>query len=542
MGVAVVLGEVDAKRLVDEDFAALFAAWVAAEGHDRVALTPFGSLARQIAERPPEGVALGFFDREPEGPARARDTLDPADWPVVLITSLSYAAEIRDALIAAGVPSASIVLPHALMGHITKNRSDRARASETDNGLELITDVFGEAPIIAATPSSQHYWQGLLEDHAVVTYTGEPIAERLVFMPRAERLKAQLPDDFTGACYTFYANGQIIKTHRLELTRALRHRAEHIFNRLGPRDPLESFYFFPFGYLCHRGGQGDTNPFGHRIHFDVRDLAKRGPDHKVIAFFGASSTWSTHCSDAEMFTSRLEVMLTDWLLANKKETKISVLNFGTPANVVLNEMINYLLHAERLRPDYVVAHDGVADLYYGMLTDPFLLGEHQITYHHLFESWSQMLHGTHHLPTRQPERPFQPINLPDKIISAYINRKLQFQDVVEGRGSRFIWGLQPIIDSKKRLSPDEQAYTRYVAKTDRTYSVVRKQLPVLYDQLLRRVRLPERVRMIDFHTYFNRFDASETLFGDFAHMTAAGDARIAERYLTFFTEELEHAP
>ena len=44
----------------------------------------------------------------------------------------------------------------------------------------------------------------------------------------------------------------------------------------------------------------------------------------------------------------------------------TVLDFGLPGNVVLNEIITYLLHCQDIRPDIVVAHDGFNDLFYGL--------------------------------------------------------------------------------------------------------------------------------------------------------------------------------
>ena len=60
----------------------------------------------------------------------------------------------------------------------------------------------------------------------------------------------------------------------------------------------------------------------------------------------------------------------------------------------------------------VIAHDGFNDLVFGLLSDPWLLGEHSIAYQPQFELWAQRLHDapgdrlTHH------EQPFAILNLP----------------------------------------------------------------------------------------------------------------------------------
>lgn len=131
--------------------------------------------------------------------------------------------------------------------------------------------------------------------------------------------------------------------------------------------------------------------FGFRIPFDFLDLQDRPDSHRVIALFGGSTAFSTHCHDHEMFSSRLEHLLNE---DNRESAKISVLNFGQVGSIVLQNIFTWILFSAQIRPDFVICHSGWNDLCLGLSCDPVLMADHHITYLYQMEAWAQTLHGT----------------------------------------------------------------------------------------------------------------------------------------------------
>jgi hypothetical protein len=318
----------------------------------------------------------------------------------------------------------------------------------------------------------------------------------------------------------------------------------HVFNRVGPKSPDGEFYYFPYGYLFKYTGLGPINEFGFRVDGDFMRFADRAPHHKLIVVFGGSAAWSMYSLHDEMFATRLEEKLNAWSRAESRKETFTVLNFGMHGHVVLNEMLTHVLFTSRLNPDFVIGHDGFNDLVYGMLSDPDLLGRHDITYQYNLEDWGRILHETRDVPTNQPENPLVVHNIPQLIAKAYVTRKQQFRRMVEATGGRFIWGLQPHVYSKGAMSPSESAYVKALPASEPFINAY-KRIGYLYDKILDLVRLPEGADFVDVHTYFGRFGADESLFGDIMHTLPEGDERIADCYFEhlrgLIAKEAHHA-
>lgn len=119
-------------------------------------------------------------------------------------------------------------------------------------------------------------------------------------------------------------------------------RDAHVFNRLswvGAGDRNVAHYaFFPYGYLFHYVGLGPLNEFGLRIVVDLPTLAERPATHKVVACFGGSACWGTFCLHHQMWTDVLERKLNALARRAGAPETFTVLNFGAPSNIVLNEI------------------------------------------------------------------------------------------------------------------------------------------------------------------------------------------------------------
>ena len=140
-----------------------------------------------------------------------------------------------------------------------------------------------------------------------------------------------------------------------------------------------------------------------------------------------------------MFPARLEHKLS--LALERIGQRVTVLNFGMHDNVVMQEMMTYLLFAQQLRPDVVMSHSGHNDIWYGLRNDPYLVAHHNIIYQQHSEYWSYLLHQEGAVPEEIPAE----FNLKQNILAAMIARHRQFQEIVEAGGGRFIWGVQPLL-------------------------------------------------------------------------------------------------
>lgn len=317
-------------------------------------------------------------------------------------------------------------------------------------------------------------------------------------------------------------------------------RNTHVFNRLswagaGDRN-LAHYAFFPYGYLFHYVGLGPLNEFGHRITVDLTTLAGRSPNHKVIACFGGSACWSTFCLHHQMWTQVLQEKLNEFSEKHALGYKFTVLNFGFPSNLVLNEMLSYTLFCHNIAPDIVIAHDGYNDLIAGQINDSFLLGRYQIGYVDVFEEWAQIFHQSSDRPLTQPKDVKRTINPAPSVLKAYVTRKKQFMRLVQGDGGMFVWGTQPGYFSKGELSGEERGRLSVDVQEGSAFREQILAMPHLYDQLTRRLSLPEGALAVDFHTRFQEFGADVELFNDHVHLRPEGDRVIADTYCKVLVE------
>jgi hypothetical protein len=313
----------------------------------------------------------------------------------------------------------------------------------------------------------------------------------------------------------------------------------HIFNRLSSK--TWGFVNFPYGVLYMDALSGPIDAFGFRINFDSRILINRTPTHKVVAIFGGSAAFSCSCSYEEMFASRLEEFLNVQAQKQDANTRWTVVNFGMHDNVVMQEMLTYLLFVDRLKPDVVISHNGHNDIWYGLSCDPYLVAGHQLIYQRHSEEWSRILHKTTDIPasdinTYSSEG--QEMNLPQNIIAAFMTRKRQFHSLVERHGGKFLWSMQPLITSRIEKSEVEQhimsAIERTVClRTVKFYKAVFSTYEMLVQEHIRHFGS----KFINLHHHFQTFDSTHHLMNDHVHCTPAGDEVIAKVYANAILSE-----
>lgn len=320
--------------------------------------------------------------------------------------------------------------------------------------------------------------------------------------------------------------GRLLPLRRSMDDRDLQNMDCHVFNRLSPPEAW-GFYYFPFNYLFRYAGMGPIDKFGFRITRSLAQLAGRSSNVKVVACFGGSACWSPYALHHQMHTELLEQRLNGHCSRNGLDLSFVVLNVGQHGNMVMNEMLNYMLFCHEVKPDIVVAHDGYNDLVYGQMCDPRLLSE-SLAYQENLEGWSQLLHNTSQHPRTQNELPYRAVNAPIPVLKAYTKRKRQFADIVTRSGALFVWGLQPAAFSKKRRPKVEADLVARMFNRD--YAPVVANVESMYATLLKSLRVPEGIPFVDCHTVFGKYGEERFLLGDDVHLVAGGDALLAEIY------------
>ena len=306
---------------------------------------------------------------------------------------------------------------------------------------------------------------------------------------------------------------------------------KHSFNRIAGFQN-DSFCYFPYNYIFRQTGVGPLNEFGMRIDIDLASLLERDSESVLIIVFGGSAAWSLDCLHNEMFSYRLEEKLNTAVASTQQNKKYTVLNMAQHGNVVLNEMISYLLFAERLRPDYVIAHDGFNDFAYGVSNDQYLLQHCKIAYQSNLEQWAEILSGsTVGLATYHGESVHALRNPPDAVVNAYIERKCQFMKIAASNNANFIWGVQPFLKSKSALHEIEKEYLESSRSLEiGTQALAYQKMKDIMDHLVTKLPVDLKIKPINFHKIFANYGHEEHLFVDFVHTTPFADDLISSEY------------
>lgn len=310
---------------------------------------------------------------------------------------------------------------------------------------------------------------------------------------------------------------------------------QHIFNQISKKSQY-GYYYFPFGYLFRYPKWGKVNEMGFRCPENIYQIRQLYPDHKIVAVFGGSTVFSILVSDEQTFSQVLESKLNaDTELFAKLKQKFKVVNFGQCANVVLNQMLNYILYSPVLKPDIIVSHHAAGDLITGQINDRKLISKYNITYVDVFESWGCKIHDNaevdvdfnHANQNSANFRPVQIRNKPEDVIKSYHARVMQFSQLVQNAGLKFISGFQPWVTSKAKLSKSEEACLR---SYNPYYQPAYSNIPMLYDLYDQLLEQEKPANSLNLHRIFREFDDTETHFGDVCHTLAPGDLAIANAY------------
>jgi lysophospholipase L1-like esterase len=260
---------------------------------------------------------------------------------------------------------------------------------------------------------------------------------------------------------------------------------------------------------------------------------------QTVFCFGGSVMWGFGARDDFTIASQLAKKL------NREGARFRVMNYGEPAYIFTQEIVYLLLLLKEGKiPDYVVFFDGVNDVY----------GAYQngkVAYTHNFditrkklkmstgELFKQTLADaldknilTYKLVKQAVGRLSAPQGLAGLAASAYNDDQLRqlAQDIVidyeknlelvkalaKAYGFRYYCFWQPMLFSTAALTEEER---NFAAFKDKKWVFLQRQV----DSLLREKRYDHFVNL---STIFD--DKQETVYLDFAHLSEAGNERVAE--------------
>jgi len=297
-------------------------------------------------------------------------------------------------------------------------------------------------------------------------------------------------------------------------------RDTYIFNQISCRTyDSEKFSYFPYTHQIHSSLFGDAyNELGFRC-----DLGGLENPNGAIAVFGGSTVYGTMVYPHENFPARLGS-----LLAERQPHPPSVLNFGVPSDVVLDEINNFILYCAKFRPKVVISYGGFNDLCRGIYGDARLLSAYEIAYADLHVAFADWVHNG--ASTGGEKVGFLPDVTPDQIIDSFVMRSLQFKAIVEAFGGTFIKVLQPLVWSKK-LNPVEQHWIDVYLRTN-GYSEAVKKLPFLYGPTRKKLQNAFE-HFIDADAEFRKVAADKLYFADPCHLLPDGENELAAIILDF---------
>jgi hypothetical protein len=297
------------------------------------------------------------------------------------------------------------------------------------------------------------------------------------------------------------------------------HADSHVFYRASSADTQSFQVFFPHGVIGRDASLGPTDALGYRQH--RREGTVQPTDRRTVcvAFLGGSAAMGQGALEGETIPAQLEAALNE--IANRRGgPRFEVWNYGQSATVIASELVTFVMHVERRKPDVVITHDGYNDFQYGQQCDAKLVRDHGLIYHPHCERWGAWLHRTPFDGERQ-----RAVASPHSIVNSYHERRRQLARIVAACGARFVAGLQPFIKSKRVHGAGEQ---RYLAS--RVFDAdAAARMTVLYHMAAHYIP-PEGSLFVNCDAIFAAEEEPLDEFYDVCHHFPAGNTRVARIY------------
>lgn len=297
----------------------------------------------------------------------------------------------------------------------------------------------------------------------------------------------------------------------------------HIFNKIarGYKYPGSGYLdYFPYFHIHRSFGQGNTNELGFRFE-DYESLKNPQDNKKLIVILGNSGANDVFCTHDEMFSTQLEKKL-----EKNYVDIVRVVNFSMPSALVLDEINIFNALVYNLKPDIVISHSGYNDFVHSLTNDKTLLHTYDLIYSNECEIIANKIYNKSEFSNspNYSKKDFEHIK------NILIKKIIQFQQIVQSSGAKFIFGLQPALISKKALSSNEKNYLQRcdINLEHRHYKIIFE----LYEDIAKELQKDVH-NFIDFHKIFNKFGEEKFLFFDDVHTNNECNGIIAEIYANY---------
>lgn len=275
-----------------------------------------------------------------------------------------------------------------------------------------------------------------------------------------------------------------------------------------------AFFSVPWlRHLIQNPFAGPHSEFGYRVPADHQKLRDRPPDHLLCAILGGSAAYGVYAHYSQSAAAVLERLLNEAIGATGRYTRATVLNFATPANILVSDILTHSVFVEPLRPDVIILHSGYNDLLYGRTVPAETLERFQIT---------QFEIGFN------PDQKSAP---PKALVDVVMSRAAQLFRHVRANGGRAVWGLPAVFESKSLTENENRSIDECVRKfMPRIASRDYFRAAHYYAMIGKRVQEPpfrDLCRYVEFDGAIRRHPQDADLFFDPFHLTADGEALVA---------------
>lgn len=277
--------------------------------------------------------------------------------------------------------------------------------------------------------------------------------------------------------------------------------------------------FFPFSFMHKKNAEIDKSEFGFRLPENWQNLKNREENHLCIALFGGSAAYDYFSEIGERFTDLIGAKLNSYFGGDKK---ITVLNFGSPGYVLMNEIAAFVMYCDVINPDIVISHTGFNDFVFGQITDLSMQMKYNINYNPVYEFWSAVYHDKNYNECKNVLMP--KVSAPI-VIKSFLFRIRQFKNLVENvYDSKFIFGLQPYLFGKTKVSGEESR--SFQETKNKQYSFLYNQLGKLYSELSINIDFEYE----NLNNLFSERFSGLTCFFDIVHQNKEANTVLSDYY------------
>jgi hypothetical protein len=445
--------------------------------------------------------------------------------------------------IRAGLYVPHIVLEREIFQHVV----NRIFADFTVSDIRVL--VSGDTVESYTAHLNSLTFDGGIDIHAADLPTGSPVDALFMIKPGIREIFGRsaydppIPEDWAGPV--------VLEIDEQGRTAPLRHAAVRsegdgfLFSRnIAPPAGGEGVMgYYPYFAVYQEPGEVGCNlecaryvqnQFGFRRPRGALDLERQN-DEILIVVHGGSSAYGSSNSAGLAWPLKLEASLNARLVRETSERRrFRVINMAIPASAIHDCLSRHVMLANRLMPEYVIAHIGWNEARNFGYTDPGSL-DRGILLHHHHTTLGQRFWATQGTWDQGDEKilVFDNRRTLAELAGVILDRILQFKRIVAADGGQFIAGVQPMILAKPRLHRLEKLVYRDLLLDKGRASVdlvdFRRRVVAFLERELLAMEEPDLPRL-GFNGLIHELNSTDFWFWDFGHTTPVCDTFIAQTY------------